>query len=79
MVAYNLSAENSYYSYKNAIVAEYKNGYGALSLLVLGDNTDAQRLYKRCGFEVRETVDLKSHELISHEGGSLLMKCEVDP
>ena len=26
--------------------------FGILSLMVLVDNTDTQRLYKRCGFEV---------------------------
>ena len=154
MVAHNLSSDSSHYSYKNAIVAEYKNdpigvslsypshfhqiteemkyflpedrlehfrsfytsriedslflnalcvdddfrrkgigaelisltkkkakkfGFAALSLMVLADNKDAQRLYKRCGFEVEENVDLKPHELIPHEGGCLLMKCAVEP
>ncbi len=153
MVAHNLSSDNSHYSYKNAIVAEYnhnligvslsypsyfhqitdkmkqflpkdrlehfrsfytsrvedslflnalcvdgrfqrkgigaelisltkkkahKNGFTALSLMVLAGNRDAQRLYRRCGFEVEKTVDLKSHELIPHEGGCLLMKCEIE-
>jgi ribosomal protein S18 acetylase RimI-like enzyme len=53
-----------------------KTGYLALSLMVLADNTDAQRLYRRCGFEVYETVDLKSHKLIPHIGGCLLMICK---
>lgn len=48
-----------------------------LSLIVFADNTDAQRLYRRCGFEVVERMDLKSHELMPHEGGCLLMKCEI--
>lgn len=153
MVAHNLGAENSYYSYKNAIVAEYKQnltgislsypssfhqiteemknflpedrlehfksfyssrvedslflnalcvderfrgqgigtelifltkkkakeiGYKALSLMVLADNTEAQRLYSRCGFIIAEAVELKSHELIPHEGGCFLMKCEIN-
>jgi ribosomal protein S18 acetylase RimI-like enzyme len=50
-----------------------------LSLIVLADNTDAQRLYRRCGFEVAKNVDLKSHELIPHEGGCMLMKCGIEP
>lgn len=153
MVAHNLSAEDSFYSYKNAIVAEYKQnligaslsypshfhriteemknflpedrlehfksfyssrvedslllnalcvderfrgkgigtrlitltkkkakeeGLRALSLIVFADNTDAQRVYVRCGFKAVESVELKSHELIPHEGGCLLMKCVIE-
>ncbi len=153
IVAHNLSAEDSYYSYENTIVAEYKQnligaslsypshfhriteemknflpqdrlehfkpfyssrvenslllnalcvderfrgkrigtqlitltkikakeeGFKALSLMVLADNTDAKRLYVRCGFKTVESVELKSHELIPHEGGCLLMKCEIE-
>lgn len=152
MVAHNLSNENSYYSYKNAIVAEYNQnpigvslsypssfhqiteemrnflpedrlehfksfyasrvadslfldalcvdgqfrgrgigtqlisltkqkgidaGFNALSLMVLADNTAAQHLYVRCGFKTVKTVELNSHDLIPHEGGCLLMKCEI--
>jgi ribosomal protein S18 acetylase RimI-like enzyme len=55
-----------------------KSGYRILSLIVLGDNTGAQRLYQRCGFEVEEHIDLKSHELIPHEGGCLLMKYNLE-
>ena len=152
MVAHNLSAENSFYSYKNAIVAEYnqnligaslsypsrfhqiteetrnflpedrlehfksfyasrvedslllnalcvderfrgkgigtklialtkkkakKDGFKSLSLMVLADNADAHRLYARCGFKTVEAEELKSHELIPHEGGCLLLKCEI--
>lgn len=153
-VAHNLGAENSFYSYKNAIVAEYnqnlvgaslsypsrfheiteemknflpedrlehfkffyasrvedslflnalcvdeqlrgkgigtrlitltknkakEKGFKALSLMVLAANTDAQRLYARCGFKTVEAVELKSHDLIPHEGGCLLLKCEIEP
>jgi len=153
IVAQNLCSEDSYYSYKNAIVAEYnqnpigvslsypshfhriaeemknflpedrlehfklfyssrvedslflnalciderfrgkgigtklialtkqkanKDGFKALSVMVLADNTDAQRLYARCGFKTVEAVELKSHELIPHEGGCLLMKCKIE-
>ena len=46
--------------------------FGILSLMVLADNTDGQRLYRRCGFEVAENVDLKSHELIPHESGCII-------
>jgi len=153
MVTHNLSAENSYYSFKNAIVAEYsqnligaslsypsrfhqiteemkrflpenrlehfkyffssrvedslflnalcvderfrgkgigtqlialtkkkakEEGFKALSLMVLADNTDAQSLYARCGFKTVAAVELKSHDLIPHEGGCLLLKCEIE-
>ncbi len=153
MVAHSLSADDSYYSYRNAIIAEYKqnligaslsypssfqrvteemknflpqdrldhfrsfhsarvedslllyalyvderfrgNGIGtqlitltkkkakeeglnALSLMVFADNTVAQRLYARCGFKTVKSVELKPHELIPHEGGCLLMKCEIE-
>jgi len=54
-----------------------ESGFKALSLMVLADNTDAQRLYSRCGFKITESVELKSHELIPHEGGCLLMKCAI--
>ena len=52
-------------------------GFDNLSLFVFADNTGAQRLYRRCGFEVVKNVDLKPHQLIPHEGGSYLMKCEI--
>ena len=55
-----------------------KSGFTALSLMVFADNKDAQRLYRRCGFEVEKNVDLKTHELIPHEGGCLLMKCKIE-
>jgi len=152
MVAHSLRAEDSYYSYKNAIVAEYKQnligtslsypssfqrvteemknflpqdrlehfksfnsarvegslllyalyvderfrgkgigtrlitltkkkakkeGLEALSLMVFADNLDAKRLYVRCGFKTVKSVELKPHALIPHEGGCLLMKCEI--
>lgn len=154
IVAHNLSTEDSFYSYKNTIVAEYnqntigvslsypssfhqmteemrnflpkdrlehfksfyasrvedslflnalcvdshfqgygigtrlisltkqkarENGFKALSLMVLADNTDALRLYTRCGFKTVKAVELKPHDLIPHEGGCLLLKCEIEP
>lgn len=153
MVAHNLSVEDSYYSYKNAIVAVHnqnpigvslsypssfhqiteemrnflpedrlehfksfyasrvedslflnalcvdgqfrgkgigtrlisltqqkarENGFNALSLMVLADNTDAQRLYTRYGFKTVKVVELDPHDLIPHEGGCLLLKCEIE-
>jgi len=55
-----------------------QGGYPALSLIVLADNTDAQRLYRRHGFEEVKKVDLKPHELMPHEGGCLLMNCTLE-
>jgi ribosomal protein S18 acetylase RimI-like enzyme len=52
-----------------------KLGMDALSLIVLADNTDAQRLYKRHGFEIVSHIEMESDELIPHEGGAYLMKC----
>ena len=36
------------------------------------------KLYTRCGFDTAEAVKLKSHELIPHEGGCLLMKYKIE-
>ena len=50
-----------------------EHGINALSLIVLADNTGAQKLYSRYGFEVVCHIDMDSHELIPHEGGAFLM------
>lgn len=55
-----------------------ESDFNILSLMVFADNMAAQRLYKRCGFEVAKIVDLNSHELIPHEGGCILMKCDLE-
>ena len=52
-------------------------GFKRLSLIVFADNTNARRLYEHSGFEVVEKIELKPHALIPHEGGCLLMRCEV--
>jgi len=54
-----------------------EEGFNALSLIALADNTDAHRLYYRCGFEVVSHVKMESHELIPHEGGAYLMCCNL--
>jgi len=51
--------------------------YNVLSLIVLADNKNAQRLYWRCGFELVENVELRSHKFIPHQGGCLLIMCKV--
>jgi ribosomal protein S18 acetylase RimI-like enzyme len=53
-------------------------GLATLGLIVLADNTDAQRLYKRHGFKIVSHIELDSHELIPHEGGAYLMKCGLN-
>ena len=54
-----------------------KEGFNAVSLIALADNTDAHRLYHRCGFEIVSHVEMESHELIPHEGGAYLMCCRL--
>ncbi len=49
-------------------------GYTSLSLMVFADNSLAIKLYKNKGFVIRKVVELKSHELIPHEGGCLLLE-----
>lgn len=53
------------------------NGFNSLSLLAFADNESAVRLYRQCGFEVVREVEVPPHELIPHEGGCLLMKCDL--
>ena len=55
-----------------------EDGFKALSLVALADNTDAHRLYYRCGFEIVSHVEMESHELIPHEGGAYLMGCNLE-
>ena len=54
-----------------------KEGFTAVSLIALADNTDAHRLYHRCGFETVADVAMEPHELIPHEGGAYLMGCRL--
>jgi ribosomal protein S18 acetylase RimI-like enzyme len=53
-----------------------KAGFKALSLMVLADNTDAQRLYARCGFETAEAVKRhkKSHQFVVTDLVFLVLK-----
>jgi len=55
-----------------------EEGYNALSLIALADNTNAHRLYYRCGFEIASHVEMAAHELIPHEGGAYLMCCNLE-
>jgi ribosomal protein S18 acetylase RimI-like enzyme len=53
------------------------HGINALSLIVLADNTGAQKLYRRHGFEIVCHIEMDAHELIPHEGGAFLMSCDL--
>lgn len=55
-----------------------EDGFIALSLIALADNTNAQRLYYRWGFKIVSKVEMAAHELIPHEGGAYLMCCLLD-
>jgi len=55
-----------------------EHGMNALSLIVLADNTGAQKLYRRHGFEIVSHIKIDAHELIPHEGGAFLMSCELE-
>ena len=54
-----------------------ENGCRALSLITFADNTLAIPVYKRTGFEIVEKIELQGNEFIKHEGGCLLMNCEI--
>jgi len=55
-----------------------EDGFKALSLVALADNTDAHRLYYRCGFEIVSHIEMEAHELIPHKGGAYLMGCNLE-
>ena len=54
-----------------------REGFNAVSLIALADNTDAHRLYHRCGFEILSDVEMEPHERIPHKGGAYLMGCRL--
>ena len=55
-----------------------EKGYPALSLITFADNIEAIKLYERCGFRTVKPVELNPHERIPHQGGCLLMNCELE-
>jgi ribosomal protein S18 acetylase RimI-like enzyme len=55
-----------------------EQGYPTVSLIVFADNIRAQRLYRRCGFQVVQQVELRRHAFIPHDGGCLVMQCGLD-
>jgi GNAT superfamily N-acetyltransferase len=56
-----------------------QEGFSSLSLIAFRDNTSARRLYEKKGFSVVKPVELKPHPLIPHQGGCLLMNCDIPP
>ena len=54
-----------------------KEGYDSLSLLVYMDNSNAQRLYRNCGFAETERIQLAKHDLLPHTGGCVLMRADL--
>ncbi len=52
-------------------------GYNLLSLIVFADNTRARKLYEDNGFTWVRTIALQPHALMPHQGGCILMKCEI--
>lgn len=53
-------------------------GFSTLSLITFADNAGAINLYERCGFELVKPIDLSAHDRIPHQGGCLLMNCELE-
>jgi ribosomal protein S18 acetylase RimI-like enzyme len=54
-----------------------ENGFNVLSLIAFADNATAISVYERTGFTIEREVELPGNDLIRHEGGCLLMKCEI--
>ncbi len=54
-----------------------ENRCRTLSLITFADNDLAIPFYKRTGFEIVERVELRGNDFIKHEGGCLLMNCEI--
>lgn len=56
-----------------------QEGYPSLSLITFVDNATARKLYEKKGFIVVKPIELKSHRLIPHQGGCLLMNRDIRP
>ena len=56
-----------------------QEGFSSLSLITFRDNTSARKLYEKKGFSVVKPIELKSHPLIPHQGGCLLMDFDIPP
>jgi ribosomal protein S18 acetylase RimI-like enzyme len=52
-------------------------GFSILSLTAFTDNSLALALYKVLGFRVVKQFDLDGNEFIPHQGGCLLLECDI--
>lgn len=52
-------------------------GFDNLSLLVLADNLNAQRVYQSNGFKIAKEIKLKNSVSINHTDGIYLMVCDI--
>ncbi len=52
-------------------------GFDTVSLIALADNAPALSVYRRHGFEVVAEIPVAPHELIPHQGGSLLLRASA--
>ncbi len=48
-----------------------------VTLHVWNDNKHAIRLYKKMGFNIISTIDIAKDELLPHDGGVLVMSCDI--
>jgi ribosomal protein S18 acetylase RimI-like enzyme len=63
---------------KSAAERARENGFSALSLIAFADNTPALELYQSYGFYLVRAVPLERTEQIPHEGGGLLLRCDLE-
>lgn len=55
----------------------WDKGYRTLSLITFADNEPAMRVYRSIGFETVRHVEVLPNQFIDHEGGCLLLKCDI--
>jgi ribosomal protein S18 acetylase RimI-like enzyme len=55
----------------------WDRGYRTLSLVTFADNEAALRVYGSVGLETVRQVEILPNEFIDHEGGGLLLKCDI--
>ncbi len=54
-----------------------KMNLSKITLHVWKDNESAIHLYEKAGFTIINTLDIARHELLPHDGGMLLMSCDI--